>query len=173
MPMTGSRRVDYMQVRHELLKEQSQLVESRGYIPLCPYCWREKNRVSEPTNAHHFLVKRSDVQTWNEDDKALIDDMHNLIMICVRCDQQYERTSWFAEWCVEYKTALGYDLVAWLDSLPFKIPSIRRRYVCGIREHKQTPSGDVAAGASTGGIENSGGDHRLSDGSDLPKSEPG
>ncbi|MGH9425936.1 MAG: hypothetical protein ACRD2L_06505, partial [Terriglobia bacterium] len=71
--MDGNRRVDYMQVRRQVLAEQTRLVTGRGYIPVCAYCWRQWGLIEEPTNAHHFLVKRSDVQTWPEEDRALID----------------------------------------------------------------------------------------------------
>jgi hypothetical protein len=136
-------KLHYNQARMHVLKEQHVMVPGHGYVPVCPYCWQDGD-YRTPTNAHHFLIKRSDVQGWKEEDRKLADVPANLVMLCTDCDARYERTSWFTYWCVEYKAELGYHLEAWLDSLPFKVTSHRRRYLneTNIRKHLEA-SGEL------------------------------
>jgi len=138
------RKVKYDRIRHKVLQEQKHAIPHFGYMPVCPYCWAH-HILKRPTNAHHFLVKRGHVQGWPVERRQLIDHEANIIMICAKCDASHERTSWFTEFCVDHKLRLGYDLLKWLDSLPFKLEPHTRRYVLdGIRKHQQTPSGGVA-----------------------------
>jgi hypothetical protein len=119
----------YLQVRQTVLQEQAHVVPSHGYGPVCPHCWLENGIYTLPTEGHHFLVKKGDVQRWKLEDRELINVPDNIIMLCNHCHMFFGQTSHFTEWCVEYKTDLGYNLKEWLETLPFKITTDRTAYV--------------------------------------------
>ncbi len=144
--MNFDRKVKYDRIRHLILQEQRKIVPDLGYVFVCPYHWVRYGEYKKPTNAHHFLVKRGHVQGWQPpEQRELVDHAANIIMICTDCDASRERTAWFTEFCVDHKLRLGYDLLEWIDSLPFKLEPHTRRYVLdGIRKHQQAPSRNVA-----------------------------
>ncbi len=139
------RKVRYDRIRHKVLQEQMKAVLGWGWQPVCPFHWHRQELYKRPTNAHHFLVKRGHVQGWQPpEQRELVDHVANIIMICSECDAEHERTSYFTEFCVDHKLRLGYNLLEWIDSLPFKLEPHTRRYVLdGIRKHQQTSSGNV------------------------------
>ena len=118
-------KVQRSQVKLLVLREQLQIVPKVGFRPVCPRCW-ENSIYSNPTNMHEGLIKKSDVQSWDEKDRELINAPENCIVLCPRCDIEESQTAEMTEWFILYKTALGYDLRTWVQTLPFKqLPSIR------------------------------------------------
>ena len=120
--------IQYLKARKVVLDEQKHLVRYFGYVPVCPRCWKS-NIYSPPTDGHHFLVKKGDVQRWELENRELINVPDNIIMLCHECHMLFGQTAHLTEWCVEHKESLGYDLKSWLETLPFKITTDRTAYV--------------------------------------------
>jgi sarcosine oxidase delta subunit len=111
-----------------LLMEQRRPTKNHGYIPVCPYCQERK-----ATDMHEALVKRSDVQSWPKEEQELIYVKENCIVLCHQCHMEHGQTQYMTKWFVEHRTTQGYDLEAWLKSLPFKVTP-RLGYVGGSDE---------------------------------------
>lgn len=113
-------------LKGQLLNEQMAVVRNVGFRPVCPRCW-EREIYSIPTDLHEGLVKKGDVQGWDEADRELINATENCVVLCHVCHMEEGQTTEMTEWFIMYKTSLGYDLVSWIKSLPFKqLPSLRQ-----------------------------------------------
>jgi hypothetical protein len=115
------------------------VVPGAGYIPVCPRC-----NSARPTDMHEGLIKKGDVQGWPELDRYLINHQLNCVVICHRCHMEHGQTSEMTEWFIEHKINHGYtieQITAWIDSLPFKVQTLRIGYV---REYQQTSEQSMA-----------------------------
>ena len=104
------------QVKLKLIEKQRRVIKGKGYVAICPYC---DFRLA--TDMHEALVKRSDVQGWPDEKKILIFCEENCVILCHRCHMEYGQTSHMTEWFVDYRERQGYDLKAWLRTLPFVV----------------------------------------------------
>jgi hypothetical protein len=118
-------KVDRAQLKLKMLHEQMQIVPGVGFKAVCPRCW-ENGVYSVPTNMHEGLIKKGDVQTWEEEDRESINAPENCVVLCPTCDMEESQTGEMTDWFIIYKTSLGYDLREWVKTLPFKnLPALR------------------------------------------------
>jgi len=105
---------------HKLELKMRLIDEQQG---ICPYSMSQGN-TRFPTDMHEFLIRKNEVQKWGEDKKKLIYCPENCVVLDHEIHMMYGQTVWLTEWLIRYKLEQGYELIPFLQSLPFKYPPI-------------------------------------------------
>jgi hypothetical protein len=88
-------------------------------------CWVKGCTCPRPSQLHHAVLRKSDVQGWQPKPlRTLIDTPYCLIKLC---DEHHEgpqepSRETVADWMLAY---YGFDFVRWLQYLPFTIHPLR------------------------------------------------